>query len=60
MTHLSTIALHHSEMFFTRLDRCRDAVAHTLEKRVWIVRGGFAGAILFQIGLLAHTLTLTQ
>jgi hypothetical protein len=60
MTGLTRIALHQADNFFTRLDRCRDAVVRTLEKRTWVARGGFASVILVQIALLAHTLTLTQ
>jgi hypothetical protein len=60
MTRLAGTTLDQSDIFTTQLDRCRDAVVRTLERRVWIARGGLATAILFQIALLAHTLTLTQ
>jgi hypothetical protein len=60
MTRLAKIALHQADILFAQLDRCRDAVVHTLERRVWIAQGGLATAIVFQIALLAHTLTLTQ
>ncbi len=60
MTQLARLAFRQADSVSAQIDRWRDAVARTLENNPWLLGGGFAMAIAYQIALLAHTLTLTE
>lgn len=49
-----------TEALSSAIDRSCDVIVGHLRRKRWIVQGGFAGALMLQIALLAHTLTLTH
>jgi hypothetical protein len=60
MAQLTRLAYRQADNVSTQIDRWRDAVARRLENNPWLLGGGFAMAIAYQLALLAHTLTLTE